>query len=107
MTCSRRLPGGGPDLTRDCGAGFLLLPACAELRPLPGRAGSYTISAGVGPVSGAGSRPTGGTWIAARLQSESKQVPRGVLVPVHDQAARLAGERPLGQRQAWLSPSAR
>ena len=57
MTHSRRLPAGGPSLTRICGAGFLLLPARAGLRPLPGRAGSYMISAGVGRSSGAGSRP--------------------------------------------------
>src|SRR5271169_3524400 len=107
MTRSRWLPGGGPGLTRRCGAGFLLPPACAGLRPLPGRAGSYVISAGVDPVSRAGSRPTGGTWIFARLQSEGEQVPCGVLVPVHYQATYLAGERPLLERQAWLSPSAR
>ena len=105
MTHSRRLPADGPSLTRVCGAGFLLLPARAGLRPLPGRAGSYMISAGVGPSSGAGSRPSGGTWIFARLQAESEQVSRGVLVPVHDQAARLASEPPLGRFQAWLSPS--
>jgi len=63
MTRSRRLPGGGPGLIRMRGAGFLLLPAYTGLRPLPGRAGSYMISAGVSPICRAGSRPSGGTWI--------------------------------------------
>src|SRR5260370_38406636 len=76
----------GPGLARGCGAGFLLHPA------VPGAAGSYPRSAGVYPL-----RPTGG---------ELEQVTRGIHVPVQDQAARLAGEDPLSETEAWLSPSA-
>jgi hypothetical protein len=49
LTRSCRLPGGGPGLARECGAGFLFH------RDVPGDAGSYRPSTGVYPL-----RPTGG-----------------------------------------------
>src|SRR5690349_10391534 len=84
---SLQFPGGGPGLTPDRDARFLLHG------DLPGQAGSYGPSAGVLAL-----RPTGG---------ELEQVTGRVDVPVDDQAARRAGEHALGERQAWLSPSAR
>ena len=79
LSRSQRLPAGGPGLIRVRGAGFLLRPAA------PGEAGSYLRSTGVLAL-----RPTDG---------EVEQVTCGVLVPVYDQAARLAQVRPLGQGQ--------
>lgn len=73
---SQRLPAGGPGLTRQSGAGFLLHPA------EPGEAGTYLRSTGVLTL-----RPTDG---------EMEQVPRRVDVPVGDQAAGGAGVGALG-----------
>src|SRR6266568_6753316 len=84
---SRAVWPSGPGITRFGNAGSLFH------RPVPVRDGSYLGSAGVYAL-----RPTGG---------EPEQVPRGVHIPVHHQSARLAGENPLRERQAWLSPPAR
>ncbi len=94
FTCSCRLPGSGPGLAPARDAGFLVR------RPAPAIGWSYLGSTGVRPVTGTGSRPTGGTW------SKVQQVDRSVDVPVQHEAAHPTIERPLGQRQAWLSLAA-
>src|SRR5690348_16152506 len=79
LSRSQRLPAGGPGLTRECGAGFLLR------RDAPGHAGAYRPSAGVYPL-----RPTGG---------ELEQVTRRVDIPIDNQATLIAAMGALGQGQ--------
>ncbi len=93
-TWSCRSPGSGPGLAPVQDAGFLVQ------RSVPAIGRSYPGSAGVCPVTGTGFRPTGGTC------RELEQIDRGIHVPTEHQAARLTAERPLGKRQAWLSPAA-
>ena len=76
---SPQFPRDGPSLTRCRGAGFPLR------QDVPGSAGSYGPSTGVLAL-----RPTSG---------ELEEIPRGVHVPVNDQAARIAQVGALGQAQ--------